>query len=194
MFAQNNEDDFYGEYLNLNKEYQGKYLDIGAGSPSLISNTEILYKLGWKGLCVEPNLALKEEWRLTRPNDILVQDIIMDVPSSFKMIDSVVEGSWLYEEYLRNNTHPVRIVNAITLKQLLDKYPEFYDVDLFSLDVELREAKVLATVDFTKFTPKLIIIEKQIRGIDSKPLWEHLLLSYYNSVKEFSGNTFYLRK
>lgn len=192
MFAQNGEDDFYKDYLDLTKK-DGKYIDIGAGKPREISNTELLYNLGWSGLCVEPNPKYLPMWAVERPRDIFVITPIMDKECDMILSGTVMPGSWLYEEYVKTG-HTEHKVHCIRLEQLLEKYPNFYEPDLFSLDVELSEDKVLSSVDFNIFKPKLIVIEKCVRDIDSKPLWEHMLLPFYDSVKEFPGNTFYLRK
>lgn len=192
MYAQNNEDESYHKYIDMEKT-DGKYIDIGAGSAIEISNTYILYKMGWKGLCVEPNSHYTADWKRERPNDILITQPIMDVEAEFSMASTVMPGSWLYEDYIKNNTATF-LAQSLTLAHLLELYPDFYEVDLFSLDVELSEDKVLATANFEIFKPKLIIIEKQVRGINSKPNWEHLILPFYDNVEEFPGNTFYLRK
>jgi len=193
MYSQGGEDDILFKYLDKDKT-NGKYIDIGAGEPINISNTYVLYQKGWKGLAVEPWEPYREQWRQHRPNDIFITSPIMDSEREIKMIHTVAEGSWIYDTYVKELNNEFIIRHAITLKKLLDTYPDFYECDLLSLDVELAEDKVLVTADFTKFKPKLIIIEKQVRGINSKPRWEHLLLPYYNAVEEFPGNTFYLRK
>ena len=186
MYAQNNEDDFYAEYLDLSKK-DGRYLDIGAGRAHDISNTRMLYELGWQGLCIDANPEYVEEWAQLRPKDIFLTQAIVDKPGPVTVANTVIEGSWLYEEFYKKRYKTFQ-VPGITLMQLLGIYPDFYNVDLFSLDVELSEAKVLATADFSKFTPKLIIMEKCVRSVDSKPLWEHLLLPHYQPIREFSGN------
>ena len=198
MYTPNKEDEFYAEYLDLSKK-DGKYIDIGSGVPIEGSNTYYLYTLGWKGLCVDPNFT-QVAWDSVRLGDILVSGAIADTDGELNMSDTLLEGfnegdyrhTAMYPEYVKN--YGTRKVPCTTFAKLLEKYPDFYSVDLLSIDVELSEARVLSTVDFSKFTPRLIVIESWMRGVSTKPLWEHFLLPFYSPVREFPGNTFYLRK
>lgn len=48
----------------------GSYLDIGANDPIRFSNTNLLYKKGWNGVNVEPNLTLFHKLEKFRPRDV----------------------------------------------------------------------------------------------------------------------------
>jgi len=48
----------------------GRYLDVGANDPIRFSNTNLLYKLGWSGVNVEPNPRLFQRLQKYRVNDI----------------------------------------------------------------------------------------------------------------------------
>jgi len=51
-------------------EKPGFYVDIGAHHPQRFSNTYFYYKLGWRGLNIDADPDLIEEFELERPNDI----------------------------------------------------------------------------------------------------------------------------
>ena len=48
----------------------GFYVDIGAFSPILISNTYWFYEYGWSGINVEPFPSVINQFKLVRPRDI----------------------------------------------------------------------------------------------------------------------------
>jgi len=204
MYSQYGEDELIGKYIDINKT-DGKYIDIGAGNPDINSNTYMLYLKGWKGLCVEPSECYRDgyideqgKWwpgfKDLRPRDIFVNEAILEKEGYYNAIGCIFEGSHVYEIYKTyKGANPIKR-HAITLKQLLDKYPEFNECDLLSLDTEVTEHRVLATADFTIFKPTLMIIEFQCRKVDNRPNFVPLIKNWYKKVEEIWGNEFYLRK
>jgi len=125
MYAQCGEDDHYHKYIDLDK-IDGKYIDIGAGYPIEISNTFMLYEKGWSGLCIEPCKLYHPGWPVNRPRDIYITDLILDKSGPIRMSETVAEGTFLFEEY--KDKYGITEHNAITLAELLEKYPRFYEV------------------------------------------------------------------
>ncbi len=56
MYSQSGEDDAILKAVANVKG--GKFLDIGAADPKVISNTRALYEAGWGGVCIEPSPLL----------------------------------------------------------------------------------------------------------------------------------------
>ena len=57
--------------LNLfDKDYVGKYLDLGCFHPTRHSNTNLLYKNKWSGINIDLNPLSIELFNYMRPNDI----------------------------------------------------------------------------------------------------------------------------
>ena len=192
MYSQNNEEEVIAKYLDLSKG--GTYVDVGSGPCTELSNTYFLYKLGWRGLCIDANPEYAHGYTLNRPGDIFLNLAIWDSKTKITMANTVPEGSWLFDEY-RSKRYKTYIVSTMTMDQLIGKYPQFAEPDLFSLDVELSENKVFAKCQMALiFKPKLMIIEHQVRGISSKPLWETEILELYDHVDTVESNAFYLRK
>ena len=48
---------------------QGRYVDIGASHPQLMSITHFLYRLGWRGVNVEPVRGKWQRFQQQRPQD-----------------------------------------------------------------------------------------------------------------------------
>ena len=117
----------------------------------------------------------------------------MNVEQDVRMADTAVEGSWLYTEYVSKG-YKQHISHAITTMQMLEQYPDFYEVDFLSLDVELHESSVLMATDFKVFKPKLICVEWRVRNSDMTEVIESFLSPFYDMAEKLHGNAFYLRK
>src|SRR5262245_11707880 len=50
-----------------------RYVDVGAAHPVRLSNTYNLYRLGARGILVEPDPMLARRLRRARPNDIVIE-------------------------------------------------------------------------------------------------------------------------
>ena len=190
MYSQHKEDELIFNYIE--KKNDGLYVDIGAGDYKELSNTYMLYELGWRGLAVEPLPKYHTGWKEFRPRDTFITDAISDKNGTVQMAHTVMEGTWLFEAW--QSEQLVRTVKCRTFANLMEEYPEFLSADFFTMDIEMSEGKVLATVDFNKFKPTMMIIENSIRRIDSRPMWEHLILPYYDEVVKELGNSVYVRK
>jgi len=195
-YSQHGEEKLINKYLApLPEPYSGKYIDIGAGYPEEISNTYHYYMKGWRGICVEPNTTWNEEWKTKRPGDILINAVVTDTDcESVTMYDNGMEGSFVGKSRKELGEVPPFTAPGVKLMTLLDTYPGFESPDFFSLDVDSGENKVLSTVDFTIFKPKLIVIEYTLRNIDFTKNWGHFLDPYYDMKEKFGGNAFYLRR
>jgi hypothetical protein len=71
----------FGEDLALLSYFgncQGMYIDIGGSHPFTLSNTYLLYRMGWRGLVAEPIRRLHVKHRRFRPRDIQVNAAVSD--------------------------------------------------------------------------------------------------------------------
>lgn len=200
MYSQYGEDDVMFDFMP--KKDFGLYIDIGAGKPVELSNTYLLYTMGWRGLLVEPSPILIPQIKEVRPTDVLYEGAILDYDGQVDMVSKdwygVTEKSQLYYStkfnIIENNHELLRWqVPCMTFKKLLETYPDFLKADFVSIDVEANEDAVLSTVDFNVFSPELICIESFVRGQDQRHRWEHFLKNHYTDVRTEMGNTFYKR-
>ena len=51
----------------------GRYIDIGAQDPNIDSVSLAFYKLGWRGVHVEPIPVYAEALRLSRPDETVIE-------------------------------------------------------------------------------------------------------------------------
>ena len=194
-YSQDNEEDRILKYLSNVKK--GTYMDIGCAGAQL-SNTLYLYKLGWRGLIIDPGLEYREGFKETRPEDLFLPIAITDYDGEVEMCDAATVGSWIGDKYKYEEGLADKVYKAecMTISTLLDHYPKFKEVDFLNIDIESNEDKVLSKCDFNIFKPKLICIEYKIREIDMRYKWEHYLLPFYELKELLKGtsNAFYYRK
>ena len=71
----------FGEDLVLRSYFgnrQGLYIDIGGNHPFGMSNTYLLYRMGWRGLVAEPIRRLYAKHRRFRTRDVQVNSAVSD--------------------------------------------------------------------------------------------------------------------
>jgi len=72
-YAQAGEDMIVNLFFGHLKIKDISYLDIGAYDPILINNTYFFYTQGYRGVLVEPNVAMCEKLRAVRPRDTTLE-------------------------------------------------------------------------------------------------------------------------
>jgi len=146
---------------------KGYYVDIGCNHPKFLSNTYNLYRRGWKGICVDANEELIKKYALCRPKDIAVQALVSNKieerPFYFSQNDvlSTTEQSNLQIIVNQGLTYERKQFLPKTLTSILDQNNFAREFDLLSVDVEEHDLQVLNSLDFEKYSPKLIIVEDE---------------------------------
>lgn len=146
---------FFAEDLN--------YLDIGAYHPIVHSNSFLSYRKGGRGMAVEANPNLLNEWRNHRPRDVFLN-----------MAVSPSESGRIY--YYSNPAQPClnfvdtqplekpgfcrHLINCISISDLANRYLELFDrLDFLSVDVEGLDADLIMGFPFAKIRPRAIVVE-----------------------------------
>ncbi len=149
----------------------GFYVDIGASHPVSDSNTFALYGLGWRGVAIEPQTIFNDEWSKQRPEDLLVNAVIAQTDGEvtlFKPVD-YGQGATINADYVRDYMQrglamSEHIVPMHTLTAVLDHLAlagrAASDIHLLSIDVEGAEKDVLRGLDWTRYHPWLVVLEK----------------------------------
>lgn len=163
MYSQNSEEkiilDAFKDLLN------GRFLDIGAFDPFLLSNTRALYEMGWKGVFVEPGKEQLKKFYAEYSNDDKIQiceNAIANVAGELTFYITPTDAlSTLSEEHLKK-WHTVKFdistIEAITPRMLFDKYgTDFHFIDL---DIEGNNWEILQLIPFSELKSlRLICIE-----------------------------------
>lgn len=143
------------------------YLDVGAHHPILLSNTYLFYKQGAHGINIEPDPVLfgafpKQRKRDTNINiGIADQEdelpfYVMSAPAlnTFSEAEAqavVAQGRFNVERVISVKVRPINLV----LHEALHSLP----LDFFSIDAEGMDFKILSSMDFTRWRPKVICVE-----------------------------------
>ena len=128
------EDEFV---VNLfEKNFRGKFLDIGCYHPTRHNNTYLMYKNGWSGINIDLNPLTIELFKFMRPSDININIAISDSESEKKLyfIDELNTQNTLDENQLNflKNHHNIKNHEIIEKKiqtrsliSILDEYKSF---------------------------------------------------------------------
>jgi len=192
-------------------ENEGFYVDVGAWDPWHHSVTAHFYKKGWRGINIEPIEERLAAFDRNRPRDINLPVAISsdERPVSLWVCDqesylSTTNSSQAAKLHERGSAITERLVSSRSLNSILEEYAPA-EIAFLKIDVEGSEADVLATIDFNRWRPRVILIEATEPGArpsDWNPeehgrwtVWEHALLDVGYVFGYFDGlNRFYLRE
>lgn len=137
----------------------GVYVDVGAYHPHLYSNTYAFYRLGWRGLVIDPNPRLKRLFSIFRPRDTFVLGGVGQRGlRRYHMHEDGAYNGFSGQE-IASPLIGVRDVMVEPLGDILRRY-HITRIDLLSIDTEGMEEEVLGTYDWA-ILPDIIIIEGQ---------------------------------
>lgn len=173
----------YKKYINLSFSQEGEdlilhriikrknagfYVDIGAHHPFRYSNTYKFYRLGWRGINLDPLPGSMELFRKYRPNDINLEIPISNLNGElvYYMFDEPALNSFDKKNALKFDTETkYKIINRLNIKteKLKDilalHLPANTEIDFFSIDVEGLDYSVLLSNDWELYRPSYIIAE-----------------------------------
>jgi FkbM family methyltransferase len=178
------------------------YLDVGANDPLYLSNTAIFTKLGSRGINIEANPALINNFYEQRPNDInlnigvgtkkgILPFYMFDESSGCNTF-SLKEAKHFEESFpelkiIKTIELPVTTLTDIINEHWNGKYPDFIDIDIEGLDYE-----VLKSCDFSGETPYVILVE--IDKADVSEMNEMLAEKGFVPYCRMISNMIYVRK
>ena len=166
-FSQFGEDLIIESALNIIKEKNITYLDIGANHPFLISNTYYFYRNGYTGTLIEPDPTLYKDLKKKRPSDIILNCGVgfgkKIVTAKLYIMDNPVLNTFSFEEakrMMKNENY--KIVNDLDIELIPINFileemkflPSFVSMDVEGLDYE-----ILKSLDTQKYRPAIIVAE-----------------------------------
>jgi FkbM family methyltransferase len=142
------------------------YVDIGAAYPVKHSNTFRLYLKGGRGITVEPNPDLAGEHRKIRPRDTCICAGISRHQQTLKYhrFETPDYNTFDEETAAKVKMKGVRAletldVPTVTLASLLESHAGERRIDLMSIDCEGLDLEVVQSSDWSRFRPRLLIVE-----------------------------------
>jgi len=161
-------------------------VDVGAHHPMRFSNTYFFYKKGWNGINIDAMPNSMKSFEKFRPRDINIEKPVSDkkqVLTYYAFNEPALNGfsKELTEERTNadNNYHVIfeKDIETLTLEEILDdNLPKNQEIDFLSIDVEGLDFMVLKSNNFTKYKPKVILIE--ILGSSLKDIEDNEITKY----------------
>jgi len=181
----------------------GYYVDVGCNHPKFLSNTYGLYRKGWRGICVDANPLMIRKFDYLRPGDIAVCALVSDEEGekNFYTIEnnvlSTVEIENLRDAEKQGLSYQTSKLQTRTLTSILDENECPNEIGILSVDVEEHDLNVLKSLDFDKYSPKVIIVEDETYQVgfeESSMIYSFLKDQGYDLVGFVLTNLYFLRK
>lgn len=204
-FANNSEDILLLRCFKGQRE--GLYVDVGANKAVDESVTCAFCDMGWRGLKIETVPERASELRWARPRDITIgaaASSVNGVATLFRTAGSAglssLSSSYLEQQLAGEGADlrkwPITVATK-TLTAMLSEH-DVKEIDFLKIDVEGNEEEVVAGMDFTRWRPKVLVIEALTPTKPPEPShqrWEPSLIEAGYMFVYFDGlNRFYLSK
>lgn len=167
-FSQNGEDILLEEIFH--NQQIGTYVDVGCHHPVRYSNTFLLYKKGWSGVCFDPDKRNADEFNSIRPRDVFINKAVGSKEGKQAMyffddgalntFNKKQAQEWFMTQGIYKQTDlelkgfPKKTwVNVVRLNKITN------GIDLLCIDTEGNDLEVLHSIDWTQQKPKVIVVE-----------------------------------
>ena len=161
----------------------GWIVDVGAFKPIKYSNTYHFYRQGWRTINIDPTPGSMAAFDKVRPRDINLElavgpdpgevtFYVFGQPSVWNTMD--VEAA--RQRQAQSGKAPREVPTRVRrLDDLLDEHLKG-PFELLSIDAEGYDLEILQSNDFSRFAPRLILIE--VHDIDLERLAAHPVVTY----------------
>lgn len=147
---------------------QGVYIDVGAFDPIFCSNTLLLHKNGWHGINIDIDAAKVEKFQTMRPGDHNVLGAVSDTKEVVHYA-SYQSSSWNRiidlecpdtKSKIGEEALSIIPIETLTLTEIIDN-SIYRNAEIAYLDVDCEgyDLKVLKSLDFKKYKPRIISFE-----------------------------------
>jgi FkbM family methyltransferase len=197
-YAQNGEDVLL--WRALREVEVGFYIDVGAAHPTADSVTLAFYERGWHGINVDPDPDCVAALRKERPRDISLE-LAISAEAGQRPFYSFPGTGWstlsgdvagVHETHGHHANE--RVVETQTLAAICDNLVRG-EIHFLKVDVEGSETQVIASGDFVRFRPWIIVIEATLPDSAQQVprTWEPVLAAVGYRFAQFDGlNCYYV--
>jgi FkbM family methyltransferase len=198
-YAQNHEDVLLQRVFP--RDHQGYYIDVGAADPLIHSVTKHFYEQGWHGINVEPLPECYRKLAADRPRDVNLNVGLSNVPGRFTFYEMPACSEW--STFSASRAAEIRAGGGVLVEHelpvltLADLCAEHVrgPIDFLKIDVECHEKAVLEGGDWTRWRPRVVLLEAPAAGeVGPHCEWEPILLDNRYLFAAFDGlNRYYVR-
>lgn len=184
------------------KDYKGLFVDVGCFHPVKHSNTYRLYRRGWRGVNIDIDPIKIEGFDLLRPGDTNLARAVSNEPGErtmwtngfYSLVVTLDEATARSRHY----DYRPRPVTADTLTNILDG-TTYRDrpIDLLTVDAEGHDLEVLASLDFDRYQPRLVLIEslqRSLSALEEDEIYRFLSEKGYELVNWVGLTVFFQKK
>lgn len=152
----------------FDRKTDGFFIDVGAHHPMRFSNTCFFYRLGWRGINIEPNPEAMPVFHVLRPRDINLRIGVSDAPgllTYFRFDDPALNT---FDERLAESRRAAaprqwrgtESTEVQRLDAILERHlPRGKRIDFLSVDTEGLDLSVLRSNDWARFRPACVLAE-----------------------------------
>lgn len=190
--------------LLRDEQVKGIYVDVGAYDPIRFSNTFLLAVNGWRGINIDASREAIERFNAARPNDVNIHALIAESEKEMEFYKfksdtyNTADAESLPRKLARNDPdlvpHTVEKVTAVTLNSILAKHAEGQKIDLLNIDAEGFDLRILYSLDFNLYRPKVICLEINVEDWTSEPLKSFIAQKRYKVVGHYCTSTILQRE
>ena len=159
----------YGEDLVVEKYSKdivnGFYVDLGCYHPVQNNNTMLLYQKGWRGINIDISEFTIKLFNFCRPDDLNLNLAVSDKSGEIdfyyqKKISALSTIKKSQSDLAFQGKIKKKTISSQTLTQILDdsKYKD-KPIDFLDIDIEGADLDALKSLDFSRYSPKLICVE-----------------------------------
>lgn len=130
-YSQYAEDEYLKQQLEQYNLKDGMYVDIGSNHPTRISNTYLFYRMGLRGIAIEPNVELTKQHNRLRPRDIVLNVGCGDTPS----LGQLKVGKAPVLSHFQSNEENQAISEALGFECWRTEYVSILPLDLIVKEV-----------------------------------------------------------
>ena len=179
----------------------GFYVDVGCWHPKKFSNTWFLYRRGWRGVNIDMGEIKIRTFLWVRPKDHNVVAAVSDcsgvaivqTDKDFSVGEQIVPPG----QPSRQGFGHSRMMETRTLTDILDGSPfSGRTIDLLNIDAEGHDIHVLKSLDFVRYSPRLILVEscaQHIEELNQSPLNQLLIQRGFHLFNWVGPTLFYKR-
>ncbi len=169
------------------------YLEIGTNDPILSNNTFFFYSIGASGVIIDPLPLVESFAKRMRPRDRFIRAAVSSIgtPTQTFLMSPATQGSSFYNNY----TGGISTKISVPVLGINDIFEDIgFTPELFVVDAEGEDEKIVTGLDFTRYRPIIIEVEVNKAEQDGKRLTDFLQRNDYVFFTRIGSNAIYVDK